>query len=130
MPKEFKDWSRGQDEYLAGVEFTWRRYQALRADWEHEHCEFCWHKFLDPGYSEIHKRVLEDQPDRHSSAGWANVRSSEYPAGRFWVCAECFEDFSGDVAWKQVPGDPDAWPYDTPEPNPRPTSADHVPREG
>jgi hypothetical protein len=44
----------GQEQYLPGVTLTWKRYQALRADWEHEHCVFCFHKFLDPTYSPSH----------------------------------------------------------------------------
>jgi hypothetical protein len=63
------DWRRtGQEDYLGGVRLTWKRYQALTAQWEHEHCAFCWQKFLDANYSELHRQWLEKHPEEVESA--------------------------------------------------------------
>jgi carboxylate-amine ligase len=33
------DWRRlGQEDYLRGAKLTWKNYQVLSAEWEHEHC--------------------------------------------------------------------------------------------
>src|SRR4051794_3419289 len=53
------DWRRQeQEEYLRGATLTLRRYQAQSAGWEHEHCEFCWAKFMDGDYSSAAAEAL------------------------------------------------------------------------
>ena len=121
------DWRRmGQEQYLPGVTLTWKRYQALRADWEHEHCVFCFHKFLDPAYSPSHAETLRDKPDDCSDAGYTNVGEPDRPAGEWWICAQCFADFNDEFGWHVVETEPDAWPYRTAEPTSRPTAADYL----
>ncbi len=125
------DWRRrGQEQYLRRAQLTLKRYQALSAQWEHEHCAFCWHKFLDPSYSETHRRILEEIPDRHSAEGYTNLPRQDRPAGKWWVCKQCFDDFAAEFEWAVVKTDPDAWPYEGPEPNPRPAAADYKPPDG
>ena len=42
VPVAKDDWRRmGQERFLMGLKFAWRRYQAFSGNWEHEHCEFC-----------------------------------------------------------------------------------------
>lgn len=118
---------RGQELYLRSVRLTLRRCQALSAQWEHEHCEFCWHKFLDPHYSEVHRQTLEEEPEGHSAEGYTNLGDEGLPAGKWWICSRCFEDFAAEFAWVVVKTDPKAWPYEGPEPDPRPTASDYTP---
>jgi hypothetical protein len=68
------DWRlQGQERYLAGVRLYWRKYEDIRKEQNHDHCEFCWRKFslapedLNEGYT--------TQDAYH------------------WVCRDCFEDF-------------------------------------
>jgi hypothetical protein len=125
------DWRRtGQEEYLAGARLTWKNYQPLSAQWEHEHCEFCWHKFLDPHYSPADKELLEREPDAQSAAGYTNLADEGRPAGKWWICEGCFADFKEEFGWTVVQTDPDAWPYDGPEPEHRFASADYTPPDG
>ena len=122
------DWRRrGQEKYLRRARLTLKCYQALSKQWEHEHCEFCWHKFLDPHYSEAHRRAVEEEPDVHSAEGYTNLGDEDQPAGKWWICTRCFEDFAAEFEWVVVETDPDAWPYEAPEPDPRPTAADYTP---
>ena len=121
------DWRRrGQEQYLRRARLTVKRYQALSAQWEHEHCEFCWHNFLDPHYSEAHRRALEEDPDRNSAEGYTNLAAQGQPAGKWWICNQCFEDFAAELEWSAVETDPEDWPYGAPEPDPRPTAADYT----
>jgi len=120
----------GQERYLSGIQFTWKRYQALSGNWEHEHCEFCFKKFLDPAYADWMRQTLASDSKDCAAAGFTNVRHDETPAGRHWICRSCFEDFAPEYRWEVVESDPDAWPYDPPEPNPRPTAADYDPEAG
>ncbi|MCA1837498.1 MAG: hypothetical protein LC674_01570 [Actinobacteria bacterium] len=125
------DWRhRGQEQYLTGARLTLKHYQALSGQWEHEHCEFCWHKFLDPHYADSHRDTLADDPDRHSSGGYTNLGAEDKPAGKWWICKQCFEDFAAEFQWQVVKTDPDAWPYEGPEPNPRPTAAEYTRPDG
>jgi hypothetical protein len=123
------DWRRaGQEKYLSGARLTWKRYQARSGNSEHEHCAFCWQKFLDAQYSESARRVLADEPEKNAAYGYATVGGAgQQSAGEHWICKRCFEDFAEEFAWTTAESDPEAWPYDTPEPNPRPTEGDYKP---
>jgi hypothetical protein len=122
------DWRRRGQEHLRDVRLTWKRYQALSAQWEHEHCALCWHKFLDPNYAETHRQALQDEPDKHSAGGYTNLGDEEGQIpGKWWICGRCFEDFAAEFGWVVVETDADAWPYAGPEPQPRPTGADYTP---
>jgi len=73
------DWRiGGQENFLSGVTFTWRRWFPYRPGWDHDHCSFCWVHLCD--------HVLEDDPDTQLE-GW--VSADNYN----WVCGTCFEDF-------------------------------------
>jgi hypothetical protein len=118
------DWRRrGQEKHLRGARLAWRRYQAMSAQWEHEHCEFCWAKFLDANYSPAHRVLLESDPEV-LAGGYTEAPGGTQPAGEHWICKPCFEDFREEFEWELVPSDPEAWPYARPEPHPRPTQAD------
>jgi hypothetical protein len=81
--REINDWRlTNQLEYLRGVALEWKEYSPHRKDWEHEHCAFCWAKFM-----------AVDQVDVQRG-GWAT------PDGAHWVCPTCFDDFRDLFAWK------------------------------
>lgn len=125
------DWRRrGQEDYLRGAQLTWRRYQALGAQWEHEHCDFCWRKFLDAEYSDDHRRALEERPDEIDAAGYITIAADGQPAGKWWICRSCYGDFADEFGWVVVESDAEAWPYSVPEPHLRPGAADYAPPDG
>jgi hypothetical protein len=117
------DWRRrGQDAYLHRARLTWRRYQALSTEWEHEHCDFCWAKFLDADYADIHREQLEADPE--IQPGYTEAPGGQVPPGQHWICKKCFEDFHAEFEWELVSSDPNAWPYDRPKPTPRGAAGD------
>ncbi len=69
------DWRlQGQERYLKGLHFRLVPYKPSIPS-EHDHCEFCWDKFMDlPGYLQ--------EGYRFKSKGQTR-----------WVCLQCFEDF-------------------------------------
>ncbi len=77
------DWRlTGQEKYLKGVTLYWRIYTRSSESWDHDHCEFCWAKFM-----------VEDHPDvLHEGY----TTEDEYR----WICKKCFEDFKGIFDWK------------------------------
>lgn len=117
----------GQERFLTGLKFAWRRYQAYSGNWEHEHCEFCFRKFLDGSYAEWMRVALAEEPDECAAAGYANLRHGDVPAGRSWICDECFADFVPEYRWEVEEANPDSWPYDPSERKPRPTESDFDP---
>ncbi len=80
------DWRlHGQERYLQGITLVHRKYRndPTNLPWRHEHCEFCWAKFME-----------EDFPD---------VLHVGYAVGEYiWVCEDCFHDFKGMFAWKVI----------------------------
>ena len=85
MPTD--DWRlTNQAEFLAGTTLVHRRYQRYRPNptWEHDHCAFCWAKFM-----------VEDQPDTLHE-GYST------PDEYHWVCEQCFHDFQEQFHWRVV----------------------------
>ena len=59
-----KDWRlQGQEKYLQGATLLRKRYKAWSEDWEHDHCEFCWAKFMDPGFPPEHAQFIAAHPE-------------------------------------------------------------------
>ncbi len=72
-----KDWRlQGQDKYLARKEFTLQSYRRYSANWDHDHCSFCWVKFSETGASN------ETEAEGYTCDD-----------GYHWVCKQCFDDF-------------------------------------
>jgi len=77
------DWRRrGQEDYLLSLELTWKRYQALSAEWEHEHCAFCFQKFTDPAYGPQTSQAADDAAHDQTHAGYTNLQAPTARAGR------------------------------------------------
>jgi len=131
-PQE-NDWRRtGQEQYLKGLRLSWKRFQAYSGNWDHEHCEFCWRKFLDKDYAPWMREALATEASEYAGYGFTNVRQEILPGGRYryWICRECFDDFRLEFGWAINDSDPQGWPYDPPEPRTRPTASDFDPNAG
>ena len=77
------DWRlTNQEEYLKGVTLRFEKYEKYREDWDHDHCEFCFAKFMETGNDEIQKEGY--------------TTSDNYR----WICKKCFEDFKELFNWK------------------------------
>lgn len=77
------DWRlRGQEEYLMHKTFAFETYSETQNS-KHEHCEFCWHKFME------NCEGVEDC----SEAGYCTLDH------KYWVCEECYEDFKNNFKW-------------------------------
>jgi hypothetical protein len=80
--REENDWRlTNQLSYFKGATLVWRRYSRPSEAWEHDHCEFCWAKFMD----EDHPEILREGYTTHD----------EYR----WVCQSCFNDFRDLFEW-------------------------------
>ena len=81
------DWRlRGQENYLTGVTLVHRPYRRYAANpkWDHDHCAFCWEKFM-----------VDDHPDVLHE-GYATL--DDY----HWICERCFQDFREQFRWTVV----------------------------
>ncbi len=74
----------GQERYLRSVRLRWRNWWSYRADWDHDHCEFC--------HAEISDRPI----DGHTEYNAAWVTDDDY----HWICPRCFDDFRERFDWK------------------------------
>jgi hypothetical protein len=113
MTIEDDEWrlDRGAHETLAGVSMCWARYVAPRRDWDHDHCEFCWQKFVDPTYPErflvgdeaVNYREWLASTEDLMTEGYTNAEAVQgNEAGWYWVCPECFSDFTPLATWTLV----------------------------
>jgi len=56
---ESSDWRlQGQNAHLR-IDLRWKRYRTYIETWEHDHCAFCWTKFVDLGFSAAHRELAE-----------------------------------------------------------------------
>ncbi|WP_407309952.1 hypothetical protein [Desulfosporosinus sp. SB140] len=82
MVKE-DDWRlQGQENYLLGIKLRFEKYSPYSKTWDHDHCEFCWSKFM-----------LSDDTD---------VQTEGYTTEDHyrWICKKCFEDFKEMYKWQ------------------------------
>ena len=81
------DWRlTNQLKYMKGATLRWRAYQAPSETWDHDHCEFCFIKFLPELWGDYvaAEGYVTDEDDR-------------------WVCKQCFEDFKELFEWRLAP---------------------------
>ncbi len=82
MAASHDDWRlQGQKRYLQGAVMHKDRWVSRHPDWDHDHCEFCWAKFME-----------RDLPDVLHFGYTTRDRER-------WVCETCFEDFKELFAW-------------------------------
>ena len=87
------DWRlSGQERYLLDTELVRMKYRPPSATWDHDHCEFCWAKFMAVGSpsnpSDTHKILHE---------GYKTVNENQ------WICDDCFADFQARFRWTVKP---------------------------
>ena len=78
------DWRlQGQEKYLQGARFVWRKWArpAHNPNWDHDHCSFCWKKFT--------------ASDSAGSQGEGYVTLDAH----YWVCQECYDHFKDMFSW-------------------------------
>jgi hypothetical protein len=80
------DWRlTNQERYLLGAKLHWSLWTRPRDEWDHDHCEFCWAKFMEENLPEM-LHFGYTTPDRY-----------------YWICKECFEDFKDHFQWQLEP---------------------------
>jgi hypothetical protein len=89
------DWRlMGQGKYLTSATLVWKSYQEWSPTWEHDHCEFCFAKFVN----------RDDVPDTlrqgYAAQGTGPHRQNDY----HWICANCARDFTQRFGWTVLGG--------------------------
>ena len=80
--REPTDWRlTNQERYLKGATLIWHPYAPANSGNDHDHCEFCWAKFM-----------IDDQPELLHE-GYST------PDGSRWICKMCFDDFVDMFGW-------------------------------
>jgi hypothetical protein len=88
-----KDWRlTKQSRYLQGVQVRFKRYQKPRPEWDHDHCSFCWAKFMETDDPNAKPDCLHE--------GYATVARGQWKDDYHWICATCFDDFQMQFEWK------------------------------
>jgi phage terminase large subunit-like protein len=83
MVREPNDWRlNNQEKYLKKAVLSWKIYTKYREGWDHDHCEFCWAKFMEQPGPEILTEGFVT-PDNYR-----------------WICKNCFEDFKDMFQWQ------------------------------
>ena len=77
------DWRIDNAKWTRGAVLRLQKYVPPRQDWDHDHCEGCWAKFMQ-----------SDAPDIQSE-GYVTEDNR-------WICAECFHDLHEAMGWKLV----------------------------
>jgi hypothetical protein len=75
------DWRIDNAKWTRGAVLRLSKYSRPREDWDHDHCEACWAKFMEPGPSELTEGYVTEDNSR-------------------WICARCFSDLKDEMGWK------------------------------
>ncbi len=98
------DWRlTGQDRYLKGISLTHKPYRVYSEKWEHDHCAFCGAKFIDPSFSDAHRKLADDPAVQ--IAGYTTTADYRRGAEYEWICESCFADFVEEFEWKVTTSD-------------------------
>ncbi|MGO9907991.1 MAG: hypothetical protein ACLPY3_20070 [Solirubrobacteraceae bacterium] len=81
-----------------GTPVRWRRCIAPRPGWEHDHCLFCWAKFVSSS-EEGKERLAQDEHTIYFE-GYATAEPNG--SGFDWVCRPCFDDFADELEFVVV----------------------------
>ena len=82
MAIEPNDWRLSTPkDYLKGRAWIRKPYRKYREGWDHDHCEFCWAKFMEPGTPDTLHEGYSTRDDY------------------WWVCSQCFDDFRELFGW-------------------------------
>lgn len=98
-----KDWRlMGQEKYLSGITVRRMPYFRWSESWDHDHCEFCGAMFMVPedlisGSSEADEHIQHE--------GYANEEVPDQTDHYWWICDDCFVDFSETFAWRVAGGE-------------------------
>jgi hypothetical protein len=65
--------------------------------WDHDHCDFCWAKFMAADYPPEQREWRSRHPEI-LTAGYTPAGNNQGPL-RVWICRECVEDFRGRFKW-------------------------------
>ncbi len=81
---EMADWRIDNAKRTRGALLRLTKYSRPSEDWDHDHCEGCWAKFMDTGSTNALTEgyVTEDN--------------------RRWICSDCFRDLKDEMGWKVV----------------------------
>lgn len=96
------DWRlTNQAQYLTGASLVRKPYRAYGETWEHDHCAFCWAKFMNPGHSEAQRAFIAEDLEILTE-GYATTAEHPNGADYYWICPDCFDDFAEAFGWRVV----------------------------
>ena len=79
----------GPKKYLTGATLVRRPYRIYPKNekWDHDHCAFCWAKFMVEELPEVLHEGYCTEDEYH------------------WICEACFDDFKVQFGWVLKPND-------------------------
>ena len=87
------DWRLGANERLfRGALFVRKTYSQWSAEWDHDHCSFCWSDFAEAGTAPDRADAFHEG---YSTPGPPADPKDDY----YWVCPPCFDDFRDYLGW-------------------------------
>ena len=97
-------WQPGQGSRVTGRTLRHHRYRTFSPTWDHDHCNFCWQKFMDP--SDPANKPEWFASGEIAAVGYGTIAFDDRPDDYYWVCESCFEDFDPFFHWKVLEGEP------------------------
>lgn len=77
------DWRlTNQENYLKGKSLKLKIYTKSSEEWDHDHCEFCLEKFMEPSNTGTQHQGYTTEDNY------------------YWICTTCYEDFKEKFNWQ------------------------------
>lgn len=78
------DWRlTNQLTFLKNAKLIRKEYSPPSQSWDHDHCAFCWDKFVARPNDGVHEGYYAPETDD-------------------WICSNCFEDFKNLFNWEVI----------------------------
>ena len=74
------DWRADNAKWSRGAVLRFQKYTPPKPDWDHDHCEGCWAKFME-----------SNSPDVLAEGYVTNDKR--------WICTECFRELHEQMGW-------------------------------
>ena len=79
---DMADWRIDNAKLTRGAVLRFKKYARPPEDWDHDHCQGCWAKFMESGATEAITEGYVTQDEQR------------------WICSECFQDLKEEMGWK------------------------------
>jgi hypothetical protein len=100
---ESVSWQPGRGKWVEGKTLRHHNYRTYSPTWDHDHCYFCWRRFMDPTDPANEPEWFAN--GEIATVGYGTVAFGERSDDYYWICEACFQEFDPFFHWTVIEGE-------------------------